>query len=371
MSEIGAAIGPAGVVRGVLHACVAIDLGEEIDLPRAKGLVPANYHELPRQARTPPSIGYQPAPLRFVSPGIEIELPELGRTNAAADVTLFDFAAASVALHVPFALDAAALRRTAAALSDPAPLVRAAEAVLRPLHERLLPAIRAPRWSELSEEYLVFQLVPGDSLPSPEELVERHALWLAGLVRLDDATFTEREIAEALRLRLSYGYDDLVVADWAAAVLVEREAEELLETIAFANLQLLELRHIDARLDRQLQTAYEFIHQLARRWLPFWRTHGRPLRVLGELKVEANEMLERTGNVLKLIGDQYVARVYRMLAVRFHLDEWGQSIRRSLGVLEGIYTVVADQSATLRTELLEAIIVLLILVEIVLSLTGH
>jgi hypothetical protein len=102
--------------------------------------------------------------------------------------------------------------------------------------------------------------------------------------------------------------------------------------------------------------------------LPFWRITARPLRLLGELKVEANELFERTGNVLKLVGDQYLARVYRLAGARFHLDAWERSILRKLEVAEGVYQVVADQGASFRMEFLEIIVILLILLEIVLAL---
>ena len=87
--------------------------------------------------------------------------------------------------------------------------------------------------------------------------------------------------------------------------------------IEFANLQLLEFRHIDRRLDDSLAQASRIIHPLTRTTLPFWRIHTRPLRQLGELKVEANGLFERTGNVLKLVGDSYLARVYRLVDARF------------------------------------------------------
>jgi uncharacterized Rmd1/YagE family protein len=96
--------------------------------------------------------------------------------------------------------------------------------------------------------------------------------------------------------------------------------------------------------------------------------HARPLRVLGELKVDANDLFERTGNVLKLVGDPYLARVYRLLALRFHLEAWEQSIQRKLEVAEGVYQVVSDQSNSLRMEFLEVAVVVLILVEILLSM---
>jgi hypothetical protein len=106
----------------------------------------------------------------------------------------------------------------------------------------------------------------------------------------------------------------------------------------------------------------------ASRSLPFFG-QGRSLRELGELKVEANGLFERTSNVLKLVGDQYLSRLYRLLATRFHLPEWERAIQRKLEVLEGVYEVISDQAAHFRSELLEVLIVLLIVAEIVISLT--
>ena len=98
---------------------------------------------------------------------------------------------------------------------------------------------------------------------------------------------------------------------------------------------------------------------------------AQPLRRLGELKVEANGLFERTGNVLKLVGDQYLARVYRLVADRFHLTEWEESIQRKLEVAEGVYQVFSDQAATNRTEFLEIIVIFLIFFEILLALFRH
>ncbi len=231
----------------------------------------------------------------------------------------------------------------------------------------MLPAIRGPLWSELSEEYVIFQFAPGDPLPPAEALVAGSASWLAALVRLEAGPLSADEIGQSLRMRLSYTPADLLVLEWSAAVLVDANCEETLQTIEFANLQLLEFRHTDNRLDDQLAEAYALIHSLASSRLPFWRTQARPLRVLGDLKIEANVVFERTSNVLKLMGDQYLARLYRMLAARFHLEEWTESIQRSLLVVESVYQSLSDQAAKYRTELLELIVVLLIGFEVVMA----
>jgi hypothetical protein len=201
--------------------------------------------------------------------------------------------------------------------------------------------------------------------------LESHAGWLAGLVRLESGPLSPEEITEALRLYIRYSPQDLFIPDWAAAVLIDQDCDETLQTIEFANLQLLEFRHIDNRLDGSLTVAYQLIHSLAQSRLPFWRSHGRALRVLGELKVEANGLFERTENVLKLVGDQYLARVYRLVEGRFHLHEWEQSIQRKLEVAEGVYRVVSDQTDTFRAEFLELTVVLLIVLEVLLALFRH
>jgi hypothetical protein len=155
-----------------------------------------------------------------------------------------------------------------------------------------------------------------------------------------------------------------------AAVLVDREGEsdETLQAIEFANLQLLEYRHIDRRLEAIVGQPDDLLRRASRSRLPFWRGYNRPLRTLGELKVEANGLFERTSNALKLVGDQYLARVYRLLSARFHLPEWEQDIRHKLEVLEGVYEVISNQASHFRGEFLEIIVVVLIAVEVLLAL---
>jgi hypothetical protein len=364
-------LAPDEPFRGTLHVFVAFDWGEEMDLDAAQRLVPAEVHALQRRRRTPSSIAYRPSPLKVTLPSVPLQLPELGPIAAPAEATIFDFAAVSTAFHIPFTLSRAGLTKMAGWLADSTPLIQAARAVLTPLHGRLFPALHDPQWSDdLSEEYLVFQLQPSEAL-SPAALLDSGAAWLASLARLEADILSDTEIHEAVRLRLSYSPSDLFVPDWAGAVLVDADCDETLQTIEFANLQLLEYRHIDDRLDVALAAASKLTDLVKRSRLPFWRSLHIPLRTLGELRVEANGLFERTGNALKLLGDQYLARVYRLAATRFHLKEWERNIQRKLDVAEGVYQIVSDQSASYRTEFLEIIVIFLIMMEIILSILKH
>jgi hypothetical protein len=371
-----AAADDAALCRGILHIYVAFDWGDVIDLEQARKLVPAQTHALPRRKRTPSSFSYRPAPLNFGLDPVALELAEVGKISAQGRVTAFDFGAVSVAFRVPFELSAEGMRRLAGTLADPTALIQTARVSLTPIYQQLLPAVQSPNWQEyLSEEYFVFQLTPGEPLPPLEQLVDvsrgRPADWLASLVHLESSPLSTQEIAEALRLHLRYSPEDLFVPGWAAAVLIDQDCEETLEVVEFANLQLLEYRYIDNRLDENLAAAYRYIHPLTRSSLPFWRMHSRPLRVLGELKVEANDLFERTGNVLKLVGDPYLARLYRLVSARFHLEAWEESIQRKLETTEGVHQVLADQAGAFRMEFLEVLVVLLILLELVLALLRH
>ncbi len=407
--------GPDSVLTGMLHIYVAFDWGDEVDLEHARRLLAAQPQALARRRRTPASFAYSPAPLLYpLEPvtlrlgGVETEraisaverraeekaltpalsqrerenrLPDLSHRErekdlpaalvGSADATLFDFGGLSVAIHVPFSLTARALVRLAGQLADSDQLIDYARGAVNHLFATLRPAIQQAAVSPLTEEYVVFQFPPGPPLPSPRVLLEEHRQWLAGLVRLEAELLSDEQLAAALHSFISYHPNDLFVPEWSAALLVDQDCEETLQTIEFANLQLLEFRFIDKLLDDRLGEAYRLIHPHRRSALPFLRTHAHSLRALGELRMHANSLFERTGNALKLVGDQYLARVYRILSARFHLDDWEQSIQRSLEVVEGVYRVLADQAATYRTEILEVIVIVLIVFELLMAIIRH
>ena len=95
--------------------------------------------------------------------------------------------------------------------------------------------------------------------------------------------------------------------------------------------------------------------------------YGADLRSVAELQVDNAILFEGVNNTLKLLGDQYLARVYRLVNRRFHLDEWDGSILRKLQTLESIYEKISDQASNRRMEVLEWVIVLLIAFSIALE----
>ncbi len=97
---------------------------------------------------------------------------------------------------------------------------------------------------------------------------------------------------------------------------------------------------------------------------------GRP-GIVRELEIEATSLFERADNALKLIGDQYLARIYDLAQGRFHLREWQGSIRRKLETVGDVYDLLVHQAGGTRMEVLEVVVIGLIALEIVLAIVRH
>lgn len=354
----------------VIHLDYAFDIGDEIDLEKARPLLQGETGTLPRRKRTPESIRYRPAPLRLPIDASGVELPGGVVTTQppAGQLTLFDFAAISLALQFPVRTTREGLARLAGDLAEPAALNAAVRNLIHPWIERIRPAVIGFELSDLSEEYVLFQV----NNPRGDWL-ETHAAWIAGLVRLEADPLSRTEVVEATRLGFSYTPDDFVALDWAAGFLADRDCADTLQVIEFANVQLLEFRHIDDRLDDRLEAAYRLIrpNRPGRRPGAWWWSHAAAMRNVRELEIEATSLFERADNALKLIGDQYLSRVFDLASTRFHLRDWQQSIRRKLETVGDVYDLLVQQSGGQRMEALEIIVVVLIALEIVLAVVRH
>ena len=353
-----------------IHLAFAFDVGHEIDLDAAKGLVAVEDGTLPRRKRTPESIRYRPAPLRVAVDCTSMKAPGGLSLSAPcrAELAIYDFGAVSLMVRFPVDAGQADLARALSELADPALWTESARAIVEPWIERIKTAILGYEWSPLSEEYAVVQL--GEVGPN---WLADHAEWVAGLVRLEPGPLSPEERAEATRLAISYAPNDLVVLDWAAGLIADRDCADTLQVIEFANVQLLEFRHIDDRLDDRLEAAYKLIRRdrPKRRFGLPWRQHEEAVRNVRELEIEATSLFERADNALKLIGDQYLSRVYALASRRFHLPEWQQSIRRKLDTVGNVYDLLVQQAGVTRTEVLEIVVVVLIALEIVLAFARH
>jgi hypothetical protein len=224
------------------------------------------------------------------------------RTTGEVEITLFDFGVASVGYAVPFEGTLQDLVDLTAALAPTTPWPPPPAAPARPSLSSLGEAVQHARLDPLVEDYIVIhvrELPPG--LPATA-LLERHGPELARVLRAEQQALAAQEIEEALSLRVAYTPGDLTLVDWNTALVFDREVEAVRAVLEFANVQLLEMRFLDRRLDESLDRSWELLR--ARRLLERLRGPGPAMEHVARLQVDAALLYERVTNALKLLGDQ-------------------------------------------------------------------
>lgn len=357
------------IEQGTCSVSLAYDVAQAIDLDETERRVQAakQRDQIRHQRRAPRYFEYRPQPLRVSQAVSPFELGPF-RSHSAVDLVLYDFGAVSVTYTMPLAGPLADLLALSEELYDNAALLEDSRGRVAALCQVIGPAAVKASIAEFVEDYVIYQIERFTPRVSVGELITVHAQEIAGILRAERSALSAEEVADAVSVRVSYGLQDLAVVDWNAALLLDRQGDDVRAVLEFANVELLEMRYLDDRLDRALDQSYESLS--AKSWKParLLGRHSRELRRISEFQVDSAVLFEQVNNTLKLLGDQYLARVYHMVCQRFHIGEWDSSIIRKLQTLESIYNKIADQAANRRIEVLEWIIIVLITVEILLFL---
>ena len=366
------AANPPRIERGRCHVLLAFDVGFAIDLDEVERRVAATMaragatpqrEAFEHKKRAPEGAPGAPLPVRITQAIEPVPVAPGVTTEPLLEITLYDFGGISIAYTLPLRGPVADLRPLSEALYDNAALEAAAKAEAIRMIEALRPAVARPAVQPLVEDYVIFEIVEASNF-DPRRPSKADVRTIAQILRAETQPLGEQEVAEALAWRVSYGEDDLAIIDWNAAVVFDADGADLISILEYANVQLLEMRCLDLELDRALDEAYAAVARAAGRWRTLAGAAGADLRRVALLQADAAAMFESVSNAFKLVGDQFLARVYRAAAQRFHLPRWNETIDRKLQVLDSMYGKVSDRQSNFRMEALEWIIILLIAFEI-------
>jgi hypothetical protein len=355
------------ITKGTAYVLFAYDVAHAIDLAAAeRRLASAAERQTVKQKRRAPAFfEYDPAPLRVTEPASALTIGD--RVTAPfVEFVLYDFGAVSLSYVVPLQGPLTGLPALSALLYGNEQLRADSRARVQQLVDALGDAADRSRVARFVEDYVVFQIETFDEPCEASRLWTEHAQTTAQVLRAETRPLSQQEVNDALASRLSFGPNDATLIDTDVTLLFDPEGEDVRAVIEFANTQLLEMRYLDAQLDEALEQAYDLLGRRRgpRGFLP--GPYGRALGRLGRLQLDAAVLFEQVTNALKLIGEQFLTRVYGLVSRRFHLAEWDTSIGRKLQTLDGIYGKMADRAATQRMELLEWIIIVLIALSIAL-----
>jgi hypothetical protein len=66
------------------------------------------------------------------------------------------------------------------------------------------------------------------------------------------------------------------------------------------------------------------------------------LKDIIEIRTQSILQSEAVERNIKLIGDWYSARLYSLIAKKFHLESWRTEIKEKLDTLEDVYSMAAE-----------------------------
>jgi hypothetical protein len=355
-------------VEGSVLVLIQFDVCEEIRLERLQQIFGARKLEHPPLKHPAPGyIRYERPPL--VEP-IEPLVLDSGE-RLEGKIKYYDYGVVSVVFELPFSGDWDTLIRLGSRWVWDVDFGGHASRIARQKLERAAPALVKPYPNWLSEDYFIFHVRQLAGNPSAAELVASDGARLAQIIRGETAQLSEGERNEILQSRISYYTNDLTVIGWNAAFLYDSAvgAETAIQLLEYANSQLLEFRHYDELLTRELESVYAALDKgtglLAR-----WRL-ARAATKLHTVLLDVAELTEHADNAIKFLSDMFSARLYKLAASKVGVPDYKDLVTQKVRTAEELYRFMVDQFNQSRAFFLELTVVVILVIELVWLFRGR
>jgi hypothetical protein len=349
-------------LHGSVLVLIQFDVCEEIRLDQLRQIVGARTLEQPTLKHPAPGyVRYQRPPV--VEPIETLTLDSGERLEG--QIKYYDYGVVSVVLELPFSGDWDTLVRLGSRWVWDVDFSAHASRIARQKLERAAPALVKPYPEWLSEDYFIFHVREISGSPSAAELCGTHGNHIAQIVRGETAQLSDGERNEILQSRISYYPNDLAVIGWNAAFLYDTAAgaETAIQLLEYANSQLLEFRHYDELLTRELESVYASLDKGTGLWAR-WRL-ARDATKLHTVLLDVNELTEHADNAIKFLSDMFSARLYKLAASKVGVPDYKDLVTQKVQTAEELYRFMVDQFNQSRAFFLELTVVIILVVELV------
>jgi hypothetical protein len=308
-----------------------------------------------------------PSHVRFERPPVIERLPPVSlSTGERFEGTLqyYDYGVVSVLLRFAFSGSWEELQQLAGSWVSGTAFDELCRNTIRERLKKVSAALVKPYPNWLSEDYAVIHLHSVVDTTNGTRLVQEHGKEISQIVRGELMPLADQERTEVLQGYMSYYPNDLIVAGWNAAFVFDTPAgaEPTITLLEYANSQLLQFRHYDEILTRELERVYDIVE--TRKGLFYgWRMRAAAAR-LRTMLVDVTELTERTNNALKFVGDMFFARVYKLCAGKIGVTDYQALVQEKLRTADELYDFMIEEFHQARAFLLEFIVVLILLIEL-------
>ncbi|HET6933447.1 MAG TPA: hypothetical protein VFI72_01330 [Candidatus Angelobacter sp.] len=354
-------------LKGSIIVLTLFDVAEEISLNRLRPLIGATT--------VTPTLKH-PAPeyVRFERPPLIETLPPLSLgTGERFEATLqyYDYGVVSLLLRFAFAGDWPQMQQLAGNWVSGTLFDELTRKLVHQKVAEIRSALVKPYENWLNEDYYIFHLHNVGGNPAGADLLQERGQEISQIVRGESMALAEAERVEVLQGYLSYYPGDLVVVGWNAAFVYDTEsgADATIRLLEYANSQLLQFRHYDEVLTRELAHVYEFLDRRRTGLLAGWRM--RPAAAgLRTMLLDVTELTERTNNALKFVSDMFSARLYKLCASKIGVNDYQLLVQEKLKMADELYDFMIEQFHQARGFLLEFIVVLILIIELFFLFNG-
>jgi hypothetical protein len=196
------------------------------------------------------------------------------------------------------------------------------------------------------------------------QLIDERGNEVARIVRGEQAELSAGETEEILGSRLSYYPDDLLVVGWTAAFIHDsaEDAAPTIQLLEYANTQLLEFRYYDAVLSQLLKEVYRSLEKKGGFFMR-WRLASQAQH-LNRIRLDIRELTERVDTSIKFLSDMFSARLYRLAAAKVGVDDYRRLVDDKLRTAGELYEFMMDQFHQSRAFVLEAVVVIILIIEL-------
>jgi hypothetical protein len=354
------------LLKGSVMAMLLHDVCEEIRLEELRAMLGARRAEPSFKHATPEYVRFEKPPVIGRSDSIVLDSGE----TLGVQVKYYDYGVVDVVFELPFEGDWESLATLAARFVPSQELERKAQEIVRERLDRISSVIVRPYTEWISEDYYVFVLNDIEGNPTGADLLAHHGSEIARILRGENSELARSERADALRASLSYYPNDLVVVGWNAALVCDTPAgaETSIQILEYANSQLLEFRHYDELLTRELATVYPLLKRRAG-IVSRWRMGHEASRLNG-VTVEVTELVERADTAIKFVSDMFAARLYRLTASKVGVPEYKNLVNEKLITAENLYRFLIDEFQQSRSFVLEVMVVIILVIELIYLFRG-
>ncbi len=361
------AVTPDAALQGSILVLIQFDVCEEIRLDELRKIFGARTAEASFKHPAPGYVRYQRAPV--VEP-IEPLVLESGE-RLDGQIKYYDYGVLSVVFELPFSGDWETLVRLAGRWVWDTEFASLATKIARQKLERAAPALVKPYTEWLNEDYFIFHVREITGAPSAADVLAANGDQIAQIVRGETSRLSDGERQEILQSRISYYPNDLAVIGWNAAFLYDSAsgAETAIQLLEYANSQLLEFRHYDELLSRQLEGVYDFLEHGGTGMFARWQT-ARAASKLHTVLLDVTELTERVDNAIKFLSDMFSARLYKLAASRIGVPDYKDLVNQKLRTAEELYRFMVDQFHQSRAFFLELLVVIILIIDLIFLCRG-